>query len=425
MLGFSDDQLPEISNSRMNTAMQSPVQRAGQLDTEPSGEGRIDSVLSGEGQPAQPDKPAAVALLPTRRLEYIDGLRALAALWVLFHHTIETSEPSVAMKLPVIGPLLASLFFGQFPVMVFLMLSGFCLFYPCVKKDVTQPQLNMSFGAYMFRRAKRIMPPYLAAGLFCIGMSFIAALQVGRWTIVTPIDTGVVVSHLLMVHNIIPSHANKIDYPMWSIGLEWQLYLLFPLLIWAFRRSNGPAVIAVTLLVAVIIRGTYRMLSEQPAALLHDGPFSYLEIFAVGMLAASLTVQGRRLLPAWALACVAFGGLALVRFGSGSGLVHDLATSAAAFSVLLLAIDARGRVSRFLSTPVLVRIGIFSYSLYLMHAPLVHLFWFALQPLQLSPDVTFLVLLLCVPLIVGLAYAFHCLFERPFMSTRLRPAAQA
>ena len=128
-----------------------------------------------------------------------------------------------------------------------------------------------------------------------------------------------------------------------------------------------------------------------------------------------LSVQGRKLLPSWALACIAIGGFTVLRLGSGNGMVHDLATSTAAFSILLLAIDAKGAVSRFLSAPWLVRIGIFSYSLYLVHAPLLAVFWFALRPLQLSPDVTFAILVLCSPLVVGLAYGFHRLFERPFM----------
>jgi peptidoglycan/LPS O-acetylase OafA/YrhL len=184
--------------------------------------------------------PAALTIAPVRRLEYIDGLRATAALWVLFHHTIETCEPRVAMSMPVAGPVLSSLFFGQFPVMVFLMLSGFCLFYPCVKKNLPEPKLSVSYGSYLLRRGKRIAPPYLAALAFCVMMSFIPTLQVGRWKMVGPIDQWTILSHALFVHNLIPSHATKIDYPMWSIGLEWQLYLLFPLLIWAFRRSNGP-----------------------------------------------------------------------------------------------------------------------------------------------------------------------------------------
>jgi len=69
------------------------------------------------------------------RLEYIDGLRALAALWVALHHVAVTSVPSEMLKMPVLGPVVASLFFGQFPVMLFLMLSGFCLYYPYVRRS--------------------------------------------------------------------------------------------------------------------------------------------------------------------------------------------------------------------------------------------------------------------------------------------------
>jgi peptidoglycan/LPS O-acetylase OafA/YrhL len=357
---------------------------------------------------------------PAPRLEYIDGLRALAALWVAAHHAIETSIPVKTLSAPVLGPLLTSLFFGQFPVMVFLMLSGFCLYYPYVKKN-PKPEFT-GFVTYLRRRWRRIAPPYLWAGSFCLAMAAVPELQIGRWQLVDPIDTRVVVSHLLLVHNLIPSHATKIDYPMWSIGLEWQLYLLFPLLIWAFRRAGATITIAVTLGVAAVIRGTYRHLPIALGAVLHDGPFSYLEIFAVGMLAAALTVQHRKLLPTWLLGSIVGAGLLAVRFGSGNGIVHDLATTAAFFCVLHLAADPNSRTARLLSHPWLVRIGIFSYSIYLVHAPLLHLSWFALRPLHLSDDFTFFVLVLvCMPLIVLVSYGFHCLFERPFMQVK-RPA---
>jgi peptidoglycan/LPS O-acetylase OafA/YrhL len=206
---------------------------------------------------------------------------------------------------------------------------------------------------------------------------------------------------------------------MWSIGLEWQLYLLFPVMIWAFRKAGAPVTIAVTLLVAAVIRGTYRHLPALISAFLHDGPFSYLEIFVAGMLAAALTVQHRTLLPKWLLGCIVAVGFAAVRLGSGNGLAHDLATSVACFCVLQLAADPGSSVSRVLTTPWLVRIGFFSYSIYLVHAPLVHLSWFALRRLHLSEDFNFLVLVfVCLPLIVLASYAFHCLFERPFMRVK-------
>jgi peptidoglycan/LPS O-acetylase OafA/YrhL len=352
------------------------------------------------------------------RLEYLDGLRALAALWVAVHHVFETSTPLAAMSLPILGPLLGSLSFGQFPVMVFLMLSGFCLYYPYVRKNPARPEFT-GFVSYLRRRWTRIAPPYLWAGAFCLVMAAVPALQIGRWQQVGPVDAGIVLSHVLFVHNLIPSHAAKIDYPMWSIGLEWQLYLLFPVMIWAFRKAGAPVTIAVTLLVAAVIRGTYRHLPALISAFLHDGPFSYLEIFVAGMLAAALTVQHRTLLPKWLLGCIVAVGFAAVRLGSGNGLAHDLATSVACFCVLQLAADPGSSVSRVLTTPWLVRIGFFSYSIYLVHAPLVHLSWFALRRLHLSEDFNFLVLVfVCLPLIVLASYAFHCLFERPFMRVK-------
>lgn len=353
------------------------------------------------------------------RLEYIDGLRALAALWVAAHHAIETSIPFAMLKVPVLGSVLASLFLGQFPVMVFLMLSGFCLYYPYVRKNPSRPEFS-GWATFLRRRWIRIAPPFLWAGLFCLPLVAFPALHIGKWADVSSLDPSVIASHLLFIHNLIPTHATKIDYPMWSIGLEWQLYLLFPLMVWAFRRGGAVATIGVTLLVVLTIRATYRQMPLQLGVVLHDGPFSYLQMFAVGMFAAALAVQDRKLLPNWVLVSIVLAGLTVVRFGSGNGLIHDLATAVAFFAILQLALDPAGRVASVLSAPWLVRIGLFSYSIYLVHAPLLHLSWFALRQLGLSDDLNFLVLaVFCLPLILAVAYGFHCLFERPFM--RLKP----
>jgi peptidoglycan/LPS O-acetylase OafA/YrhL len=369
--------------------------------------------------------PPDTATRAARRLDHIDGLRALAALWVAVHHAIETSEPTWAMSLPVAGPILGTLFYGQFPVMVFLMLSGFCLYYPYVRKT-PKPTFTTGFRAYLSRRFTRIAPPYYWATAFCLLFVFVPSLTGGRWAITQPIDRWTILSHLLFVHNLLPDHQFKIDYPMWSIGLEWQLYLFFPALIWAFRRLGALPTLFVTLAVAVVIRGTYRRLPGLLGPILHLGPLSYLEIFALGMLAAYLTAQQKPLpAPRVVLGAVFAAGLVAVRLGSGNGLVHDLSTSAAFFCLLLLANEPKSLTARVLTAPWLVRIGFFSYSIYLVHAPLLHLSWLALRPLQLTPGVFFGVLtLVCLPLIVGVAYGFHCLFERPFIRAKPAPVAE-
>ena len=372
--------------------------------------------------PATTATAASRPTVPTERLEYIDGLRALAALWVVLHHARETSSPERLLKLPIIGPLLESTTFGQSAVMLFLVLSGFCLYYPYVKKSPAAPVFAMGYGTYLVRRATRIAPPCLWAVLFCLPLAVIPSFLVGRWKDVGPVGTGAIVSHLFFVHNLFPQFATKIDYPMWSVGLEWQLYLLFPLLIWAFRKGNGVVVTLAALLIAGTIRATYRHLPVGLGAFLHDGPFSYLEVFSAGMVAALLTVRRSRVAPNWLLGSLAVAGLLGVRLGSGNGLLHDLEASGATVCILLLAANSDGFVKRALSTPLLVSVGIFSYSIYLVHAPVLHLFWLALRPLQLSPDLTFVLLAIgCAPFILGASYGFHLLFERPFMRGKPAP----
>jgi peptidoglycan/LPS O-acetylase OafA/YrhL len=358
------------------------------------------------------------------RLEYIDGLRALAALWVAIHHAFETSVPSALLGTPVLGPVLASLSFGQFPVMVFLMLSGFCLYYPYVRKSA-RPAFS-GYATFLRRRWTRIAPPFLWAGFFCLFLAAFPALNIGKWADVSTLDPSVIASHLLFLHNLIPTHATKIDYPMWSIGLEWQLYLLFPLMVFAFRRVGAVITIGAALLVAAAIRATYHQFPPSLGAVLHDGPFSYLEIFGVGMAAAALAVHSRKLLPNWLLGLMVLAGLAVLRLGTGNGLVHDLATTTAFFAVLQLALNSEGFIARALNWRWLAAIGVFSYSIYLVHAPLLHLSWFSLRQFGLSDDLNFVLLVaVCLPLIVIGAYYFHCVFERPFMRLPPKPVTVA
>ncbi len=360
--------------------------------------------------------------MTTPRLDYIDGLRAIAALWVVFHHAIQTSAPTAMLNVPVLGSLLASFFWGQAPVKVFLLLSGFCLYYPCVRKNPANPVLP-GITAYLRRRWTRIAPPYLWAIAFCLPLAAFPALHGGKWVDVTSVEPSVIVSHLFMVHNLISSHSAKINYPLWSIGLEWQLYLVFPVLVVAFRRWGGVVIIGTALVIAGIIWAAARHVPPALGHALTSGPFYYLELFTIGMWAAALAAHGRLLVSKWLLGVIAVGCLAFVRVGSGNGLLHDVAVAAAAFAVLQLALDPAGPVARLLSARWLVSLGLFSYSLYLVHAPLLHLSWLVVSRFGLSNDMTFVVLcLVCVPAIIAASYAFHCAFERPYMHL---PAAAA
>jgi peptidoglycan/LPS O-acetylase OafA/YrhL len=361
---------------------------------------------------------------PAPRLEYIDGLRAIAALWVVLHHTIEVAEPRRLLGLPAVGPVVQSLSYGQFPVMIFLMLSGFVLYYPCVRRDPARPRLTTSVGTFLRRRYTRIAPPYLWVMGICLVLVAIPVFQSVAWIPLSDMTWPIVGSHLVFAHNLFPDYATRIDYPMWSIGLEFQLYLLFPLMVWAFLKMGGRVAVLASLTLAAVVFASYKHLPSGIGFALRNGPLAYLGIFALGMLAASITVRGVKLAPKWLWITLAVLGLGLVRFGSGNGFVHDVSTAAAGFAILMLCVDASAATCRTLSARYLVGLGFFSYSLYLVHAPVLHIMDVALDNLHVRPDVQFVLLVVVgLPVILAASYGVHLAFERPFMRTRRAPAA--
>ena len=108
------------------------------------------------------------------RLAYLDGLRAVAAAYVVMFHAVLGFS-----ALGLSGPwrLLRRAFaFGHEAVAIFIVLSGYCLMLPVVRKDAAR--LPVDFKRFVGRRAFRILPPYFMALLFSLGL--MAALPVLR-----------------------------------------------------------------------------------------------------------------------------------------------------------------------------------------------------------------------------------------------------
>ena len=250
------------------------------------------------------------------------------------------------------------------------------------------------------------------------------------WSTALPVTGHSVVTHLLLIHNLWPGDYHTIDYPAWSIGLEWQLYLLFPPLVWLFRVRGAGFTLALTLLVTLATRVVTRGLHGPVGFALDWSPLNYALIFAAGMYAAQTTVRGLSpRLPRWALtvtAVLAFG-FVFYRGLHGSGLETGAFALVPLGTVclLLLASDATSLVHRFFAMPWLVTMGVFSYSLYLLHAPLLHVFLTFLAPAPLSPFWRYgIVCFVLTPVIVGLSYLFFLVFERPFIGAPRPKAAR-
>ena len=366
-----------------------------------------------------------------QHLAYLDGLRALAALYVVLSHASFTHMRDQAFTGPakILGSLLMH---GHSAVNLFIVLSGFCLMLPIVRGDG-----SLRGGALTFfkKRARRILPPYFCclAVTLLLNWLLIGRRTGGYWDVSVPVTTQGVLAHLFLVQDLFKSTVSNISHPLWSISVEWRIYFAFPLLVLIWQRI-GPARTT-----ALAVSASYLLLfllSYLPVNLGTPGASpQYLGLFVMGMLASELSFSQQKSLLAlrqrapWAL--VSSGLFLLVVAVSKSGALPTPAADSVvglwAMTLLIAASpDRRGLLHRALSWRPLVFVGTFAYSLYLIHAPLLQILWqYILFPMHLSE--TTVLLLLCflgTPIIVGLSYLFFLAFERPFLNNR-RKATKA
>ena len=366
------------------------------------------------------------------RLAYLDGLRALAALYVVLTHAVLVAAPthvdghSEGARPSWLPP-------GHFAVAVFIVLSGFCLTLPVVRAD---GKLVGGARAFYRRRARRILPPYYAALAFTLLLiwTLIGADTGTFWDFSVPIRLAGYVGNALLLQDIVGYW--QVSVPFWSIAVEAQIYLLFPLLLLCWRRLGARATVlgAVLLSYAAMI-ATYK--AGRLGPLFFPGlTVHFVGLFVIGMAAAWLAtcsampwIDLRRRTP-WTFLALGFALCgAILAYGSRNNL--DVATPIVELPLglavaSLLVATARPQRSRrlraLLSWRPFAFIGMFSYSVYLVHAPLLQATWqYGLRPFHLDAVSTFMLLVaIGLPLVLTGAYLFFRVCERPFIKGRRR-----
>lgn len=361
------------------------------------------------------DQPRAEAAVARRRLVGLDGMRGLAALFVVLHHSWLSSFPGFPANN---GPWWTGwLVYGHLAVVVFIVLSGFSLAVAPARAGWRLDDLRQ----FARRRARRILPPYWPALL----LSCVVA-----WTLVPQPGEGPPTVKSVLVYGLLLQDVFGAPSPngaFWSIAIEAQLYLALPLMLLVLRRFGAVAMLtAVALPVAAI--GVLAPSSSFVHLFLRFTP-QFAALFALGVLAAGVVSPGARALPwHWLSLLAAAPVVAWIAIAGPVWTVHhyywiDLAAGPAV--AMALAAIATGRPTplvRFLDTRPIRSLGSFSYSLYLIHAPIV----VTIHQLVIEPHVAeglpeFLATFaLAVPAAVVGARLFAAVFELPF--TRRKPA---
>jgi Predicted acyltransferases len=158
-----------------------------------------------------------------KRLDFLDSLRGIAALFVLIHHVPLLVHP----KLPIPDAITPFVMYGWTGVELFFVISAFSL---CL----TMPRHQASQGplvSYAISRLSRIAPLFYLL-VFC-NVGYIWFIKGG---VVDPLE---VLTNLTFTFNLVPSHVNSMVRAGWTIGTEMLFYLIFPLLYVRFRTIGA------------------------------------------------------------------------------------------------------------------------------------------------------------------------------------------
>ncbi|WP_051447593.1 acyltransferase family protein [Rhizobium leguminosarum] len=330
----------------------------------------------------------------------IDGLRAIAVAAVVFYHAFPSTLPG-----------------GFVGVDIFFVISGF-LITSIIHAEIVDG--HFSILTFYAKRARRIFPALVTV---------MVAVLIAGWFLLLPDEYEEVGKHVaagssFISNLVLLTEAGYFDATakfkpllhLWSLGIEEQFYLLWPLmLIIALKaRRYGPALIGIC--GAASIAYCIALTRTHPYSAFYLPQSRFWELLAGGAVAMILVSRNRRLddfmerrsdvIAAIGLALVV-GSVLLVR--ENRHFPGPSAFYPVAGACLLIAVGMRSTINRFaLAARPMRLIGLISYPLYLWHWPLL-----SFPAIILGAEPSLGVRLLAVAASVVMAFGTYWLIERP------------
>lgn len=352
------------------------------------------------------DTPSAIQskVVHPRYRPDINGLRALAVLAVLLFHAFPAALPG-----------------GFVGVDVFFVISGYL-----ISTIILQNLGNGSFSFVDFyaRRVRRIFPALLLVLFSCLVLGWFVLVaqeyaQLGRHIAA---GAGFVSNLILWSESgyFDTASSAKPLLHLWSLGVEEQFYIVWPLLVWwIWRKQYGILAMLLALLLLSFCINVYTVGGDPVAA--YYSPVGRFWELLVGALLAHRTLSAHSDKPASHANLRAAVGLllitvAVVTLDKKAAFPGWWAVLPVAGAALLISAGDEAWLNRHvLASRGMVWIGLISYPLYLWHWPLLSLAEIiAGQPPAPQYRVA------CLLLALSLAWLSYLLVERPFRAAKYR-----
>lgn len=347
-----------------------------------------------------------------RYLPGLDGLRAVAALLVVFHHA-RTHR-------------LWGLLEGWNGVTLFFVLSGFLITTLALREEDEHGAIR--WRAFVVRRCFRILPVYLVS----LALYALAMYSIGFGGTHRSVFTHALPWYLSPFPEVPFFTRTHIVFSLaWSLGIEEKFYLLWPLVAFVLLRKHARGRIGLALVLALgcqlplVFSSGGRMVAPYSAILVgctlaftlhHPRTFALLaRLGTAAGLAAALSL----LVIAQALTHVVH--VTASGYRVASPLYYLPYSLAAALVIAALALNARG--GGVFSARPLRFVGRVSYPLYLTHPLALGVVGTAIAPGGDAVELVYLAVGLSLSLV--LAWGVHRVVERPLIDVGKRLAARA
>jgi peptidoglycan/LPS O-acetylase OafA/YrhL len=409
--------------------------------------------------PLEP-RPTAAGRIDTG---FLDGLRGLAALYVLFHHCSMYlmsygygGQKEHGFDKLVLYSIKLWLH-AHVGVLFFFVLSGFVIHLRYARELAKSAETaKFGWGSYMWRRARRLYPPLIFAIALTAGVDYLGKHVMGfpvyqetpgmRHVVLSSVmDLRTLVGNLLFLNDLPGTGIESwgTDSPLWSLPMEWWFYCMFPVF-WVLARRSIKAATAGTVLLYV---ASFPMMLHPwlgaPARVFQMFPIWFLGVLLAEVVAGRLRfslakiamltpliglgIYGREAMGAIVRKAVTgtFAGQSIpnligreiVEIGTGLGIAGIVA--------LLLELSRRGYALWVLKK--LKPLGDMSYTLYIVHMPIVAFVsgWLLQQSPQRRLPHSFWPFLLTSIGCLLLAWVAHFFVEKPFVGRGKGPKKSA
>lgn len=353
----------------------------------------------------------------TQRITSLDGLRGLAALAVVLHHAFLTSPAFWAARQGEDAPYYATaltyspvhlLWGGHEAVLIFFVLSGLVLTLPFTRAS------GAPWRRYYVARAIRLYLPVVASVLFASALT-LAWPRNGSNPALTPWVRShdiAVTAILVLKDSFLLGGVSNLNSPLWSLRWEVIFSILLPIYV-LLAKKLGTKYWAPLLLLSIAFTATGRFIGYDWA--------QYLPLFGVGALIAvnieRLRLAGRILyagrMARWrAPAILSLAALLTIAewaitkpVSNTLDRLNPIIVVPGVALLVVLAFSSRG-FSGFLESPPLRFLGTISFSLYLVHEPIL------VSIATIIPvGASYLVFILGIPISICAAWLFFRIVE--------------